>query len=98
MLRRPRATRTLSSRPEESEPLADEKVTYPGARLPDRRRWVDAYGVQISVSEWGDPDAPGVLLVHGGFDFAGTFAVFGPILADAGWRAVSWDHRGHGDS
>ncbi len=79
-------------------PLADEKVTYPGARLPDRRRWVDAYGVQISVSEWGDPDAPGVLPVHGGFDFAGTFDVFGPILADAGWRVVAWDHRGHGDS
>ena len=28
----------------------------------------------------------------------GTFDVFAPLLADAGWRVVSWDHRGHGDS
>ena len=39
-----------------------------------------------------------LLLAHGGFDFAGTFDVFAPLLADAGWRVVSWDHRGHGDS
>ncbi len=31
-------------------------------------------------------------------DFAGTFDVFAPMLADAGHRVVSWDHRGHGDS
>lgn len=48
--------------------------------------------------EWGDPDAPAVLLAHGGFDFAGTFDRFAPLLADAGWRVVSWDQRGHGDS
>jgi pimeloyl-ACP methyl ester carboxylesterase len=38
------------------------------------------------------------MLAHGGFDFARTFDVFAPLLADAGWRVVSWDHRGHGDS
>ena len=48
--------------------------------------------------EWGAPDAPPLLLAHGGFDFAGTFDAFAPLLADAGWRVVSWDHRGHGDS
>ena len=39
-----------------------------------------------------------ILLAHGGFDFAGTFDVFAPLLADAGHRVVSWDQRGHGDS
>jgi pimeloyl-ACP methyl ester carboxylesterase len=39
-----------------------------------------------------------LLLAHGGFDFAGTFDVFAPLLADAGWRVVAWDHRGCGDS
>ena len=39
-----------------------------------------------------------MLCVHGGFDFARTFDVFAPKLADAGWRVVSWDQRGHGDS
>ena len=39
-----------------------------------------------------------ILLAHGGFDFCGTFDVFAPMLADAGWRVVAWDQRGHGDS
>jgi pimeloyl-ACP methyl ester carboxylesterase len=73
-------------------------VHYPGARRPDRHRWVSSYGVRIAVCEWGDPEAPPLFLVHGGSDFAGTFDVFAPIVAAAGWRVVAWDHRGHGDS
>jgi pimeloyl-ACP methyl ester carboxylesterase len=38
------------------------------------------------------------LLAHGGSDFARTFDVFAPLLAAGGYRVVSWDHRGHGDS
>lgn len=71
---------------------------FPGARAPDRRRSVDAFGVKLVVYEWGDEKAPPLLLVHGGFDFARTLDVFAPLLADAGYRVVSWDHRGHGDS
>jgi pimeloyl-ACP methyl ester carboxylesterase len=71
---------------------------HPGARPPDRRRRVDAHGVSISVVEWGEAEARPLLLAHGGFDFAGTFSVFAPMLADGGWRVVSWDQRGHGDS
>jgi pimeloyl-ACP methyl ester carboxylesterase len=55
-------------------------------------------GLRLAVHEWGDEDAPPLLLAHGGFDFAGTFDVFAPLLAAAGWRVVCWDHRGHGDS
>jgi pimeloyl-ACP methyl ester carboxylesterase len=50
------------------------------------------------VYEWGKETDPVVFLVHGGSDFAGTFDVFGPLIAAAGWRVVTWDHRGHGDS
>ena len=75
-----------------------EAITYPGARRPDRQRTVDSHGVRIAVHEWGDESARPILLAHGGMDFAGTFDVFAPMLADAGFRAVSWDHRGHGDS
>ncbi len=71
---------------------------HPGARRPDRRRKVVASGVHLAVWEWGDAAAPPLLLAHGGFDFAGTYDVFAPLLADAGWRVVSWDQRGHGDS
>jgi pimeloyl-ACP methyl ester carboxylesterase len=81
-----------------SDTLQDEKVTYPDARPPDRQRWVDASGVRIRVHEWGDEGARALMLAHGGFDFARTFDVFAPMLADGGWRVVAWDHRGHGDS
>jgi pimeloyl-ACP methyl ester carboxylesterase len=74
------------------------EITYPGARRPARQRRVDSHGVSIAVHEWGDDGAPPLLLAHGGFDFAGTFDVFAPMLADGGWRVVSWDARGHGDS
>jgi pimeloyl-ACP methyl ester carboxylesterase len=76
----------------------DEPITYPGARRPDRHRTVDSNGLAIAVHEWGDQGARPLLLAHGGMDFAGTFDVFAPMLAEAGWRVVSWDHRGHGDS
>jgi pimeloyl-ACP methyl ester carboxylesterase len=81
-----------------SDSASEHAVTFPGARRPDRARRVDAHGVSIAVYEWGSAAAPPLLLAHGGFDFAGTFDGFAPLLADAGWRVVSWDHRGHGDS
>jgi pimeloyl-ACP methyl ester carboxylesterase len=71
---------------------------YSGARRPDRSRWVDSAGLAIAAYEWGEPDAPVIFMAHGGFDFAGTFDLLAPMLADAGWRCVSWDARGHGHS
>jgi len=74
------------------------KFSYPGARAPTRERRVESDGVEIAVYEWGDAAAPPLLLAHGGFDFARTYDVFAPLIADAGWRVISWDHRGHGHS
>ena len=71
---------------------------YLGAQRPDRRRTVDSGGVAISVAEWGPLDAPPLLFAHGGFDFAETLNVLAPMLVAGGWRVVSWDQRGHGDS
>lgn len=73
-------------------------VEIEGARAPDREYRIDAAGVGIALHEWGSADQPPLMLVHGGFDFARTFDTFAPRLADAGWRVVAWDHRGHGDS
>lgn len=70
----------------------------PAPRRPDRTRWVDSSGVRLATYEWGDPDGKPILFAHGGFDFAGTFDVFAPLFSEAGWRVVSWDQRGHGDS
>jgi len=84
----------------QAEVLRDDAVfhAYPGARAPDRQGQVDVFGVKIATYEWGAAHAPPVLLVHGALDFARTFDVFAPLIADAGYRVVSYDHRGHGDS
>lgn len=76
----------------------DGDVSYPGAQAPARQYRIDSNGVELALHEWGRPDAPPLMLVHGGFDFARTYDVFAPLLANAGWRVVAWDQRGHGDS
>jgi pimeloyl-ACP methyl ester carboxylesterase len=79
---------------------SDERAaaSYPGACLPERRRTVKSFGVELCVSEWGDERAPVIFCSHGGFDFTGTFDAFAPLLAAGGYRVVVWDQRGHGDS
>jgi pimeloyl-ACP methyl ester carboxylesterase len=73
-------------------------ITCPGARRPDASRFLDAHGVELAVYEWGDPSARPLFFLHGGLDFAATFDLLAPLVADEGWRVVSWDQRGHGDS
>ena len=73
-------------------------ATCRGRGGPDRTGRLSSSGLELAVNEWGDADAPILALVHGGFDFSRTFDVFAPMLADAGWRVVAWDARGHGDS
>lgn len=82
----------------QAEMLGKEVVDYPGAVAPDRFRSVNSHGLEIAVYEWGDSSAPPVMMAHGGFDFARTLDVFAPLIAARGWRVISWDQRGHGDS
>ena len=91
---------TVTSEPNEdlSDEVATVRAAVPEARRPDRYRDVDSAGLRLATYEWGDEEAPPVVLAHGGFDFAGTFDVFAPLLADAGFRVVAWDQRSHGDS
>lgn len=85
-----------------SDELDDEalaaRAAVPDARRPDRRRVVSSHGLRLAVYEWGDVNAPPILMVHGGMDFAGTWDLLAPRLADGGWRPVAFDQRGHGDS
>ena len=86
---------THDTAPSSPEP---EVISYPGARPPDRVRRVVSDGLGLAVHEWGRETDPPILFAHGGFDFARTYSVFAPMIAGAGWRVVSWDQRGHGDS
>ena len=84
--------------PELDGEIEAARAAVPEARRPDRRWTVEVSGLRLAVWEWGDESDPPLVVMHGGFDFAGTLDLFAPMLADAGWRVVSWDQRGHGDS
>lgn len=73
-----------------------------GARLPSTpeptRYWPGSGGVTIAGDEWGDPDGPLVILQHGGGQTRHAWKNAGETLGAAGYRAVAFDARGHGDS
>jgi pimeloyl-ACP methyl ester carboxylesterase len=70
---------------------------FPGAVAPERRATIESLGVRLNLLEWGDPQAPPVVLTHGMWDHARSFAVFAPLLAER-FRVIAIDARGHGDS
>ena len=61
-------------------------------------RWEGARGVTLAGDSWGDPDGPLVLLQHGGGQTRHAWKGAGETLGAAGYHAVAFDARGHGDS
>jgi putative intracellular protease/amidase len=59
---------------------------------------VEVAGVTIRYRELGDPDAPTVVLLHGGSSSAATWDRLCIALAAAGRRTIAADLRGHGGS
>ena len=55
-------------------------------------------GIHLVGDDWGDPEAWPVLLMHGGGQTRHAWGGTARTLAEQGWRAVSIDLRGHGDS
>lgn len=72
-------------------------VDYPGAVAPERSARLRVGTLELQLHEWGDPDAPPVLLCHGMFDHGRGFDLLAPYLAEH-YRVVALDARGHGDS
>ena len=73
-----------------------------GERLPGTPEpmhiWPGAGGVRIAGDSWGDPKGPLVLLQHGGGQTRHAWKGAGEALGQAGYCAVAFDARGHGDS
>jgi pimeloyl-ACP methyl ester carboxylesterase len=65
---------------------------------PDRAGFVDTNRSRLRVWEWGDPAAPVVLLLHGGWDHGRMWDGIAPEVAALGFHVVAPDARGHGDS
>jgi pimeloyl-ACP methyl ester carboxylesterase len=77
-------------------------TTPPLARLPGTPAPMtylhSAGGLRIAADVWGPADGPVVLLQHGGGQTRHAWRRTGVALAAAGYRAVAFDTRGHGDS
>src|SRR3546814_11890893 len=69
----------------------------PGTPVP-MHVWKGAGGFGIAADRWGDPAGRLVLLLHGGGQTRHAWKGTGQILGDAGYNAVAFDARGHGDS
>jgi len=69
----------------------------PGAPEPTRF-WPGADGIKLAGDEWGDPTGPLVVLQHGGGQTRHAWKNVGETLASAGYHAIAFDARGHGDS
>jgi pimeloyl-ACP methyl ester carboxylesterase len=73
-----------------------------GKRLPGTPEpmhvWQGARGVKLAGDSWGDPDGPLVFLQHGGGQTRHAWKGAGETLGAAGYHAVAFDARGHGDS
>lgn len=62
-----------------------------------RTRTVISARLLLNIVEWGDPDAPPLILQHGGRDHARSWDVVAKAFA-GDWRIIAPDLRGHGDS
>jgi non-heme chloroperoxidase len=69
----------------------------PGTPVP-MHVWEGDGGVPIAGDTWGDPAGPLVVLQHGGGQTRHAWKGAGQALGDAGYHAVAFDARGHGDS
>lgn len=67
--------------------------------LPVQRVEFRGYGnIRLVGDAHGHPDAPPVLLLHGGGQTRHAWSGAAEALAARGWYAISMDHRGHGES
>jgi pimeloyl-ACP methyl ester carboxylesterase len=57
-----------------------------------------ASGVKLAADSFGDPHAPVVLMLHGGGQTRHAWQATATKLAQDGWRAITVDLRGHGQS
>ena len=60
--------------------------------------WMGHGGIRIAGDSWGPPDGPLVLLQHGGGQTRHAWKGAGRTLGAAGYHAVAFDARGHGDT
>ncbi len=67
--------------------------------LPARRVEIEGdAGVALRGEAWGPPEAPPVILLHGGGQTRHSWSAAGRRIAAEGWLSLALDLRGHGES
>jgi pimeloyl-ACP methyl ester carboxylesterase len=69
-----------------------------GKITPEPLVFSGAQGVRLAADAYGEPDSPPVLLFHGGGQTRHSWHTTSETLGRGGWRALSVDLRGHGES
>ncbi|MEP6784160.1 MAG: alpha/beta hydrolase [Sphingomonadales bacterium] len=84
--------------------MADQRLAHSDApplpvRLLDgeRTQRIANGNLGIQVREWGKPDAPAMVLLHGLRGYSGTWRNFAAAFSDR-WHMIALDARGRGDS
>ncbi|MBR8243242.1 Non-heme bromoperoxidase BPO-A2 [Burkholderia multivorans] len=63
-----------------------------------RHTWTSADGLRLAGRSWGDRDGAPVVLLHGSGQTRHAWSGMGRLLGAAGFYAVAFDARGHGES
>lgn len=93
----PVATGGLVRTGDASDRAGRPSAVGPGAPPTVRDRFVPVRGRRLHYLEWGDAEAPPLLLLHGGTAHAHWWTYFVAALG-AGFRVLALDLLGHGDS
>ena len=65
---------------------------------PEKLRFEGQGGLELAANRRGNPQAPHVLLLHGGGQTRHSWDGAARRIAEAGWCAITIDARGHGES
>jgi pimeloyl-ACP methyl ester carboxylesterase len=71
-------------------------ITFTSEFLP-ADKFIEANGMRLHYLDWGNPDRPDMLLLHGGAQSAHSWDFFALAMRDH-FHIVALDQRGHGDS
>ncbi|HEX6832064.1 MAG TPA: alpha/beta fold hydrolase [Rudaea sp.] len=78
--------------------VAPPVQTVPEAPIARVERLRSADGVPIAIETFGDANAPAVIFAHGFGQTRQAWSASANTLAARGWKCVTTDARGHGDS
>jgi len=92
----------VTATPDLASELSPDAVDVPtwledALLVPREEGWVESGGCNIHYFRWGNPENPGLLLMHGFLAHARCFGFIAPFLAQH-YHVVAFDLSGMGDS